>query len=549
MRLRRPVNFLSATSLATAAFLLFAVAGCSQTEQPDADEKGQPDAPASQADEPATEQTTAKKVSAEQSVFNSRDRWNVYYIQGKRVGYDRITITDEVRAGEKVMLIEQLTHLAIKRFGQTTEQETNLRSVETPSSGLISFQCEMRQAAMPIKSEGKVAGDKLQIATTAGGKTTVDSIDWSPDFKGFLGVEQSLLDKPMQPGEKRTIRTLMAMMNQVATVELAAKQRERVQLLSGTYELMRIEAAVKLPGGQALHQTIWCDRAGNGLKSVLKEMGLETYRATKAQALEKTEATDLGWGVAVDVEGTISDPHEAKQMTYRVRLKGGDPASVFVSGASQEIASLDAKTADITVYALRPGVERAAGDFGENDKPTSADMQPNSYIQSDNAKVIALAKQAVGDENDPWKTAVKLENFVGEHITEKGLSEAFATAADVAENPVGDCTEHAVLLAALARARGIPARVAMGLVFMPNAADAPGGRFCYHMWTEVFIDGCWLPLDATRAKGGIGAGHLKLAHGSLEGSSALVSFLPVAQVLGRLKIESREGKKGTGSEP
>ena len=193
-------------------------------------------------------------------------------------------------------------------------------------------------------------------------------------------------------------------------------------------ELLRIEATVSLPGGQSLHQTIWCDRAGNGLKSLLTEMGLETYRATKAQALEETEAADLGWGVAVEVEGPISDPHSAKQMSYRVRIKGGDPASVFVSGASQEIASVDTETADITVHALRPGTLRHSA-FGDNDKPTSADMQPNSYIQSDNAKVVALAKKPAGDEKDPWKTVVKLEKFAGEHITEKGLSEAFATAA------------------------------------------------------------------------------------------------------------------------
>jgi hypothetical protein len=40
--------------------------------------------------------------------------------------------------------------------------------------------------------------------------------------------------------------------------------------------------------------------------------------------------------------------------------------------------------------------------------------------------------------------------------------------------------------------------------------------------------------------GGIGAGHLKLATSSLKEATAFSSFLPVAQVLGKLKIEERD---------
>ena len=74
------------------------------------------------------------------------------------------------------------------------------------------------------------------------------------------------------------------------------------------------------------------------------------------------------------------------------------------------------------------------------------------------------------------------------------------TASDVARSHSGDCKAHAVYLAALARARGIPARVAVGLVYSDRLA-----AFGYHMWTEVYIDGRWIPLDGTLGLGGIGA--------------------------------------------
>jgi transglutaminase-like putative cysteine protease len=146
-----------------------------------------------------------------------------------------------------------------------------------------------------------------------------------------------------------------------------------------------------------------------------------------------------------------------------------------------------------------------------------------------------MASEAAGDGADPWIVALALEQFVRSTIRQVNFSQAFATAADVAENPQGDCTEHAVLLAGLARARGIPARVAIGLVYISAAKG-----FGYHMWNEVWIDDRWIPLDATLAQGGIGAAHLKLTDSNLKGASAYSSFLPVAQVMGQLKIEVLE---------
>ena len=96
----------------------------------------------------------------------------------------------------------------------------------------------------------------------------------------------------------------------------------------------------------------------------------------------------------------------------------------------------------------------------------------------------------------------------------------------------GDCTEHAMLLAALCRARQIPARVAIGLVYYPSADG-----FAYHMWTEVWIEDRWIPLDATLGLGGIGGAHLKFAHSSMQGTAAYAELLPLAQALGRLQLE------------
>jgi hypothetical protein len=117
-------------------------------------------------------------------------------------------------------------------------------------------------------------------------------------------------------------------------------------------------------------------------------------------------------------------------------------------------------------------------------------------------------------------------------MTNQDFSIGFASSNEIIDTRRGDCTEHAVLLAALCRAAGIPARVAMGLVYLEHSSS-----FGYHMWTEVFIGRNWYALDGTIGQGSIGAGHIKIADGSLKGVDANSTFLPIFKVIGKLQIE------------
>ena len=78
----------------------------------------------------------------------------------------------------------------------------------------------------------------------------------------------------------------------------------------------------------------------------------------------------------------------------------------------------------------------------------------------------------------------------------------------------------------------MPARAAIGLVYVDRSA-AMG----YHLWTEAFIAGRWIPLDATVGRGGTSAAYLKLADSNLHGVDSYAAFLPVFPLLGKLQIE------------
>jgi len=265
-------------------------------------------------------------------------------------------------------------------------------------------------------------------------------------------------------------------------------------------------------------------------------MQQESFRTSRDLAVAEQVAGasfDLGVDVIVKPDNPLQNAHHLKQAKYRVELTAGDPAKVFATGTTQSVQSLGPHTAELMVRSLRPGqmsrgtqpVETVAKEY----------TVANSTLQIDDSRIRAMAQEARGANTDPTAVAVALEKYVHDKIAKKNFSQAFATAAEVAESREGDCTEHAVLLAALARASHIPSRVAIGLVYTEQAEG-----FGYHMWTEVYLDGQWIPLDATLGEGGIGAAHLKLADSSLDGPSAYSSFLPVAQVVGQLKVNVLE---------
>src|SRR5690606_38728584 len=72
----------------------------------------------------------------------------------------------------------------------------------------------------------------------------------------------------------------------------------------------------------------------------------------------------------------------------------------------------------------------------------------------------------------------------------------------------GDCTEHAALFVALARAAGIPARNAAGIVYLSAGSK---GVFGYHAWAEVWL-GQWVPVDTTVREIGVGARYILLEY-------------------------------------
>ena len=379
-----------------------------------------------------------RKAAAKLPEFQT---WDVIQIQGQRVGYVESSLRLAEESGRQVAKVRQLTKFSLQRFGQETRMEVDYRDTETPDGALTEFKLVMKQGVNPIRTVGKVAGNRLELQIESQGQKQEHSVAWPEGAGGLLGAELSLLAKPLKSGEKRTVEYLN-MDNQTLTAEMTARDKESVELPGGRFRLLKIDLVERMaPNAQGQQVEIkaaaWANTAGDVLKSWLKPMNLETFRVTREVALAKTPLAklDLGKATLVKLDRAIPDAHACKQVRYRVHLDDGDPVAAFPAGPSQEVRRIDEHTAKVTVRAIRP----ASGAESTTDRPTEADLAPNNFIQSDDPQIVARAKAAAGDETDPWKVAVALESYVNRDVTRKDYSQAWATASEVAQSREGNC--------------------------------------------------------------------------------------------------------------
>jgi hypothetical protein len=477
--------------------------------------------------------------TAIEALADFEETWQVVYIAKSRVGHQRSSSGRLSRDGQNIVVTDTEMAMAISRLGQPVKIKTVVKTEETTDGELIGFQFEMQNPpASPSRTTGRVDGNKLVIITETNGKATTKEIAWDKTIKSPNFQDRLLHENPLKPGEKRTIKSFEPQFLKVhtTTLEAGGPELRDVKMLDGKIrKLLEVKVTDSLMPIMTAYAYV--DDKGTTLKTKESLLNMETYGVAKQEALKAVSGAEVDLAVATLIKtGKIDRSQQTRQAVYRINVPGEDPESVVSKGPTQLVARVDPNTVDLTVRAIAPP-ETAA----ENTEPPGKEfLSPNSYLQSDDELVKKHAADAVGSETDSWKAAQLMEHWVWEHLKNKNFSTLLASAAEVAKDLSGDCTEHAVLLAAMCRARGIPSRVAVGLVYVPSLSSFGG-----HMWTEVFEKGTWIPLDATLGKGGIAADHIKFADSSFSDdgeSTPITAFLPMVSSLGKMKIEVREVK-------
>jgi hypothetical protein len=467
-----------------------------------------------------------------------RETWESLYMGDAKVGYGRSVIDRVEKDGQTVWRHTAKQRFVIQqRFMDKLEMEIEFTAYETADGRLYAFDSTIRQAGKDIVSKGRLVGDKMKIEQDTLGNKQEQSVDWSEDIVGLVKLENELRAKPLKAGEVRKAKTFSPGINQIVDAVYTGLGPKKVKLLDKKErELLAVKMEAK-SGGTAIPATeYYLDKDGETLMSQvpLGVLSIVTYKATKAEALADADpkaaaSFDFGFATLLKVDG-LTDARKKKAVTYKLTFKDKTAADEFPSNGGQKVVKREGDLLTVRVERRTPP---AGGKAGPADEEF---IKPNGFVQSDDPEIVKVANEVAGKIDDPWKKCQELERWVRGAMNanaERGadFSVAFSTAADTIRSRKGDCSEFSVLLAALCRAAGIPARSAMGLVYVESLK-----AFGYHMWTEVNIGGEWYALDGTIGEGSVGGEHLKILDGSLKGASAMSALLPIVQVMGKLEI-------------
>ena len=265
-------------------------------------------------------------------------------------------------------------------------------------------------------------------------------------------------------------------------------------------------------------------------------MSMQLLAADASIAQAKMDPPEMMASMLVKPDRPIDRPRTRRQAVYEIDIprRAGDDADMTVirSFGAQRVEWIEDGLARVTVDLDDPVVD-------ERDMPGEAELAASVMIDSKDPRVLALVDQALGDAGDAMAAgdkAERLRRFVIDYVQTKDFGVGQATATEVAQTRQGDCTEHAVLLAAMLRASGIPARTVIGMVYVDRFAGQRG-VFGYHMWNQAWLDGRWVDLDATLGPDTpFDAAHIAFAPANLGEQELYTDLARVAPLMGGLTI-------------
>ena len=116
----------------------------------------------------------------------------------------------------------------------------------------------------------------------------------------------------------------------------------------------------------------------------------------------------------------------------------------------------------------------------------------------DTSSVSALATSLKKGSSSQYDTAVKIFNWVRDHISYSFYYNSKYGASGTLKNRIGNCCDNANLMVALARAAGIQAR------YLHGTCKFSSGTWYGHVWAQLYVNGKWLNADSTSYKNSLG---------------------------------------------
>jgi transglutaminase-like putative cysteine protease len=442
--------------------------------------------------------------------------WRGVYYRGEKMGF---TVSQTIRTDEGFELQED-ARLVMNLFGSTSTTTIHTTAWVDRDFALKSFEFSLDPGTGPIQVRGAVnppgskpeGGQLLTVAITSGGVTRTEERRLKDAPVITQNLSRLLAARGFEAGSRHRWMIFDPATLGSAPVDVRIGEREVVRTRNGIIPAFRVDMAF-----QGLTTTSWVTDTGDVVREE-SPLGLMTLRETPEEAqglaVPNRVQRDLLRMAAVvpEMRRRIDEPRDVRRMV--LRLEGAHVAGSDLHGVGQTV---DGNTIEIRdPRTLQPGPA---------DPGAAAFLAPGPFLESDAPEIVAEANLALKGVTGARARAERLTRYVNA-LLDKKPTVSLPSAREVLRTKVGDCNEHTALYVAMARAAGIPARIAVGLVFVRGDQ----GAFYYHAWPEVYLDegngrGLWLPVDPTFNQFPADGTHLRLVRGGLDKQAAILPLI------------------------
>ena len=437
----------------------------------------------------------------------AKDSWMNIFQNGRKIGSSHTTFS-KTDSGYR---LQEKIHMRINTMGLVQDIRLNTGGRLNPDFTLSSFDFEISSGRFRFVVEGSISNDLLSIQTQSFGSKRKIDIELKERVYIIPGILKAVAASALVPGDEFAFQIFdPATMGREAVIVKVIGPEEVLNqgIKKTTTKLSLIFKGVT--------QLAWIDENGE----VIKEKGFLGI------SLEKTTRDDALFGLPLeasqDLTAVASVPSnmlidDAGKLTrLEVEIGGVKYDDIDLHGGRQSLVD---NVLTITIESLSDLASFAAENKSHEDRKEF--LKPTPFVQSDHPKIRKLAQKIVSGNEVPLTKAVRLVDWVYKNIDKRpvlSLPDALSTL----ENRMGDCNEHAVLLAALARAAGIPVKIEAGLVYL-------NGRFYYHAWNLLYL-GKWVTADALFGQIPADVTHIRFASGQQKQQLDLMS------IIGKIKL-------------
>jgi len=437
------------------------------------------------------------------------EEWFGIYQQGRKIGHAR---TSTLVEGDAYRLAEE-SEMDVLVLGKVQHVRTVINVYTTKTFLLKYFDFSLRTDASSLDLKGAVVKDHLVIDIVTAGETRKESFRLKEPIYLSPNIRPAVVRLGLEPGKRYRFPLFNPATMSTEDAFVTVEAKESLKVGDADVAVYRLKESF-----QGMEATSWVTQEGETIKEE-SPLGYALLKETPAEAVKRDKA-----GPVVDIINLVKIPSKeianpAKTTMLRARLSGVPLDSFQLDGDRQtwqdgiiEIRAADAERAYPLPY---------AGDgHGE-------DLRPTMLVQSDDKAIRREAAKILGKEKDARLAAKKLNTWVYEAVNKQPVV-SIPSAVEVLKQRVGDCNEHTTLYTALARAAGLPTRMAAGIVYLKNG-------FYYHAWPEVWL-GSWVAIDPTFNQFPADATHIRFVTGELAKQAEIM------KLVGKLKVEVLEYK-------